>query len=70
MAEGESFLLFSKYVKQLLIKLSFQICVEMQIMFLMLIFYKFCSSTEIIAICNKNVLIKLMVYIFFCSSLQ
>lgn len=55
-AEEESFLLLSKYVKQLLIKLSFHICVAMQILFLMLIFYSFCSSTEIIAICNKNVL--------------
>lgn len=63
-AEEESFLLLSKYVKQLLIKLSFHICVEMQILFLMLIFYSFCSSTEIIAICNKNVLIELIVYFF------
>lgn len=69
-AEEESFLLLSKYVKQLLIKLSFHICVEMQILFLMLIFYSFCSSTEIIAICNKNVLIELIVYFFPCCSLQ
>lgn len=63
-AEEESFLLLSKYLKQLLIKLSFRICVEMQILFLTLIFYSFCSSTEIITICNKNVLIELMVYFF------
>lgn len=63
-AEEESFLLLSKYLKQLLIKLSFHICVEMQILFLTLIFYSFCSSTEIITICNKNVLIELMVYFF------
>lgn len=29
MVEEESFLLFSKYVKKLLIKLSFHICAEM-----------------------------------------
>lgn len=69
-AEKESFLLLSKYVKQLLIKLSFCIYVEMQMLFLMLIFYSFCSSTEIIAICNKMVLIELVVYFFPCSSLQ
>lgn len=69
-AEEQSFQLFSKYVKQLLIKLSFHICAEMQILFLMLIFYSFCSSTEINAICNKNALIEVMVYFFFCSSLQ
>lgn len=63
-AEEENFLLLSKYIKQLLEKLSFRICAEMQILFLMLIFYSFCSSTEIIAICNKNVLIELMVYFF------
>lgn len=64
-AEEESFQLFSKYVKQLLIKLSFHICAEMQILFLMLIFYSFCSSTEINAICNKSVLIEVMVFFFF-----
>lgn len=56
-------LLLSTYVK-LLLKLSFHICVEMQILFLMLIFYSFWSSAEIITICNKNVLIELMVYFF------
>lgn len=57
------YLLLSTYVK-LLLKLSFHICVEMQILFLMLIFYSFCSSAEIITICNQNVLIELMVYFF------
>lgn len=63
----ESFLLFSRYVKLLLINLSFHICAEMQILFLTITFYSFCSSTEINSICNKNVLFELMV--FFSSVL-
>jgi len=54
-AVEESFLLSSKYVMWLLIKLRFHICTEMQILFLMIIFYSFCSSTEINSMCNKNV---------------
>lgn len=64
-AVEECFLLFSKYVKQLLIKLSFRICAEMLILFFMITLYSFCSSTEINSICNKNVLFELMVYFFF-----
>lgn len=69
-AAEECFLLFSKYVKQMLIKLSFHICAEIQILFLMIIFNSFCSSTEINSICNKNVLFELMVIFFFCTSPQ